>query len=216
MSIAVLSGNGIMSALVEESFQASAETLSVMHDDYYRIDTEDTERISYSDYYDLYCSENRPDKVIEVYGKDCVSAENGNFSTGNYSQKDNVLIWESSGGKVSYNIDVEETGIYCVNMTYFPLDSNSSAIEFSMSIDGEIPYDTASRITLNRVWVSEKDIYKDSHGNQVRSPQVQQGMWQKSDFNDVDGLFSEPLFFYLGKGTHEITFESEKAEFVIE
>lgn len=216
MSVAVLSGNGIMSAFAEESFQVSAETLSVMHDDYYRIDTDDTKRISYSDYYDLYCSENRSDKVIEVYGKDYVSADNGNFSTGSYGQKDNVLIWESRGGKVSYNIDVEETGIYCVNMTYFPLDSDSSAIEFSMSIDGEIPYDTASRITLNRVWVSEKDIYKDSHGNQVRSPQVQQGMWQNSDFSDIDGLFSEPLFFYLGKGTHEITFESEKAEFVIE
>lgn len=216
MSFAVLSGNGVLSAFAEENFNVSAETVSAMHEDYYRIDTEDTDRLLYSDYYDLYCSEKRPDKVTEVYGKDYVSAENGNFSTGSYGLKENVLIWESSGGKISYNVNIEETGIYCVNMTYFPLESDNSAIEFSMSIDGKFPYDTASRITLNRVWVNENDIYTDSHGNQVRSPQVQQGMWQDSDFKDIDGLFSEPLFFYLEKGNHEITFESERAEFVIE
>ncbi len=216
MSFAVLSGNGVLSAFAEENFNLSAETVSAMREDYYRIDTEDTDRLSYSDYYDLYCSEKRPDKVTEVYGKDYVSAENGNFSTGSYGLKENVLIWESSGGKISYNVNIDETGIYCVNMTYFPLESDSSAIEFSMSIDGKIPYDTASRITLNRVWVNENDIYTDSHGNRVRSPQVQQGMWQDSDFKDIDGLFSEPLFFYLEKGNHEITFESERAKFVIE
>lgn len=216
MSFAVFSGNGVLLAFAEENFNVSAETVSAMHEDYYRIDTEDTDRLLYSDYYDLYCSEKRPDKVTEVYGKDYVSAENGNFSTGSYGLKENVLIWESSGGKISYNVNIEETGIYCVNMTYFPLESDNSAIEFSMSIDGKIPYDTASRITLNRVWVNENDIYTDSHGNQVRSPQVQQGMWQDSDFKDIDGLFSEPLFFYLEKGNHEITFESERAEFVIE
>ncbi|MDE6091611.1 MAG: extracellular solute-binding protein [Ruminococcus sp.] len=216
MSFTVLTGNGVFSAFAEENFNVSAETVSAMREDYYRIDTEDTYRLSYSDYYDLYCSEKRPDKVTEVYGKDYVSAENGNFSTGSYGLKENVLIWESSGGKISYNVNIEETGIYCVNMTYFPLESDSSTIEFSMSIDGKIPYDTASRITLNRVWVNENDIYTDSHGNQVRSPQVQQGMWQYSDFKDIDGLFSEPLFFYLEKGNHEMTFESERAEFVIE
>ena len=215
MSFAVFCGNGLMSAFAE-NFQVSDETFSAMCKDYYRIDTEDTDIISYSKYYDLYCMEKRPDKVIEIIGTEFISTENGDFSEGSYGMKNNVLIWKSRNGNISYNIEVEETGIYCVNMTYFPLESDSSAIEFSMSIDGKVPYDTASRITLNRVWVNEKDIYTDSHGNQVRSPQVQQGMWQNSDFKDIDGLFNEPLFFYLEKGKHEIAFKSERAEFVID
>ena len=41
--------------------------------------------------------------------------------------------------------------------------SNSPDIEFSLSIDNEIPYDTASRLILNRVWTDEGEIKKDSN-----------------------------------------------------
>lgn len=182
----------------------------LLYNKYYPIEENNTE-ISYSRYYDTYCGENRPECVIEVSGSDYVSAENGKFSV-----RENVLIWESSSGEVSYNIDVQETGIYCMNITYFPLQSETSSIEFSLSIDGQIPYDTASRITLNKIWVSEKEISTDSHGNQIRSTQIQKEMWKNSYIMDVDGLFSEPLIFYLENGHHEIKFSSESACFEIE
>lgn len=188
--------------------------------DYYSIEHIDTEIPSYSDYYDTYASEKRPDTEILIGGANYVLAESGEFSTGNYGAdgdiRDNVLIWKSGSGSISYEINVPETGIYCIEMSYFPIESNNSHIELSMKIDGHTPYDTASRITLNRVWVNENDIYTDSRGNQVRPPQIQKGMWQETVLEDVDGLFSEPLIFYLEKGSHEISFSSERAEFAIE
>ncbi|MDE6425952.1 MAG: hypothetical protein K2K89_07425 [Ruminococcus sp.] len=187
-----------------------AYSAGLLYDEYYPIEKNNTE-ISYSRYYDIYSAENRPESIIEVSGSDYISAENGTFSV-----RENILIWESSTGEISYNIDVQETGIYCMNMTYFPLKSETSSIEFSLSIDGKIPYDTASRITLNKVWVNEKEISTDSHGNQVRSAQLQKEMWKNSDLMDVDGLFSEPLIFYLEKGHHEIKFSSECAYFALE
>lgn len=200
--------------------EISAETSAAMYEDYYTIDTLNIEQLTYSEYYDLYSGENRPKSEIYVEGDDYVTAENGDFSTGSYGIdgdiRDNVLIWESSDGEISYKINVGETGIYCVNMSYFPIESNNSAIELSMKIDGDTPYDTASRITLNKVWINETDIYTDSRGNQVRPSQIQKGMWCESDFGDVEGLFNEPLFFYLEKGEHDISFSSEKADFVIE
>lgn len=198
----------------------SAETEAAMYEDYYSIDTLDIEQLTYSEYYDMYSGENRSDEEIYVKGTDYISAENGDFAIGSYGTeedvRDNVLIWSSTDGEIKYNINVGETGIYCVNMTYFPIESNCSTIELSMKIDGEIPYDTASRITLNRVWMNECDIYTDSRGNQVRPSQIQSGMWCSSDFGDVDGLFNEPLFFYLEAGEHEISFSSEKASLAIE
>lgn len=188
--------------------------------DYYSIEHIDTEFPSYSDYYDTYASEKRPDTEILIGGANYVLAESGEFSTGNYGAdgdiRDNVLIWKSGSGSISYEINVPETGIYCIEMSYFPIESNNSHIELSMKIDGHTPYDTASRITLNRVWVNENDIYTDSRGNQVRPSQIQKGMWQETVLEDVDGLFSEPLIFYLEKGSHEISFSSERAEFAIE
>ena len=200
--------------------ETSAETAAAMLEDYYTIDTLNIEQLTYSDYFDMYSGENRPSSEIYVKGTDYVSAVNGSFAKGSYGSgddvRDNVLIWESSDGEVTYNINVEETGIYCVNMTYFPIESNNTSIELSMKIDGDTPYDTASRITLNKVWINETDIYKDSRGNQVRPAQIQSGRWCSSDFGDVDGLFNEPLIFYLEEGEHEITFSSEKANLAIE
>ncbi len=189
-------------------------------DEYYRFDPIDSDIPTFSEYYDKYKDEFRPEAEIGFGTKDMISTEKGVFSTGSYGAggdiRDNVLIWESGEGEVLYEINVEKPGIYCLGVNYFPLESNSAHIELSMTIDGEIPYDTASRITLNRVWVNETDIYEDSRGNQVRPAQIQKGMWQSCTVGDVDGLFGEPLFFYLEKGSHEIGFSSERAQFAIE
>ncbi len=186
---------------------------------YYFIEPESTD-ISYSNYYDLYSGEKHPEKEIIIRGIDCISAENGVFSTGSYGGsgdiKDNVFIWESDSGKITYKINVPETGIYCLNISYFPIESKSRQIELDMKIDGSNPYDTASRIILNRVWINENDIYTDSRGNQVRPFQIQQGKWLNCTIGDPDGLFSEPLFFYLEQGSHEISFSSECACVAIE
>lgn len=186
--------------------------------DYYCIESENP-YMNFNEYYNMYSTEKRPDSEIVIRGADFISSD-GDFSVGSYGSdgetRDNVLIWKSSTGEITYRIDVSETGIYCMGMNYFPFESDSHEIELSVKIDSEIPYDTASRIVLKRVWVNETDIYTDSRGNQVRPSQVQHGIWQETVIKDPDGLFSEPLFFYLTKGSHDITFSSGRAEFAIE
>jgi len=210
-----LSGAAVSAAAAGD--KGAAEPVS---GDYYRIEPVDTGIPSYSDYYDEFSGEKRPGKEIVIAAADYSSAENGTFATGSYGSgddmRDGVLIWESPDGKLTYDIDVEETGNYCLGISYFPIESNSSQIELSMQIDGRTPYDTATRLTLGRVWVNETEIYTDSRGNQVRPSQVQKGMWKECAFGDIDGLFSEPLIFHLEKGHHEISFTSERAQLAIE
>lgn len=185
----------------------------VKADVYYPIEAE-SNCISFGEYYDLYSKEVRPSQETVVTGTDFVQVD-GDFSVG-YDIRDNALVWESSSGEISCNVNIAETGIYCMGMNYFPLVSGSHEIELSMKIDGEIPYDTAERIVLKRVWVNENDISTDMRGNQVRPSQVQYGMWQETVVGNPDGLSSEPMFFYLAKGTHEISFTSQRAEFVLD
>lgn len=201
-----------------DAYAVSDETFAAMEEDYYNIEPIDGGLPSFSEYYELYSDEKCPDKPIEIKGMDYISFS-GDMYVGSYSaggvEKNDALIWSGSSGEVIYNINFEESGIYCLNMDYCPLISNSPFIELSMKIDGKTPYDTASRITLNRVWENEQDIYKDSRGNQVRPPQVQKEIWQNCWIGDTDGLFSQPLFFYLEKGRHEVSFSSERAQFVL-
>lgn len=79
-----------------------------------------------------------------------------------------------------------------------------------------MPYDTASRLKLNKVYQNKTEIKTDDVGNQVRPAQEQIELWQTTWLGDSDGLFNEPVFFYLEKGTHEITLSSEKAYFALE
>lgn len=213
--LAVMFG-GVDFSVFAENLSVSDETLSAMRSDYYSIDSENLGVVSYSDYYNMYSAEKRPETEACVRGADFTSAENGVFSVEECNGRKDVLVWKSNGGQLTYNVDIAETGIYCLNITYFASESDSPSIEISLSIDGVVPYDKASRITLDRVWTNEHDIYTDCHGNQVRPPQIQYGMWRSADIRDTDGFFSEPLVFYLEKGTHEVVFSSERAEFAVE
>jgi ABC-type glycerol-3-phosphate transport system substrate-binding protein len=185
-------------------------------------DSEETEALyveqtTYSDYYDEYSTQPRPDKEIVINATDYTSAEDGDFSVEKYEgSSDDVLVWDSLEGSVTYDFEVEETGIYCLEMSYFNIVSTSNTIELSVSIDGEVPYSTASRIQLNKVWVNSEDIKEDENGNQVRPSQVQEGMWQVTDIKDVDGLFNDPLIFYLEKGKHSITIDGTRANIALE
>ena len=219
--MAVGSSYGQIAAFAEEDDTpvVSQETLDAMAKDYYTIEPIDTETLSYSDYYDMHAGDVRPDDEIVIRGTDITSSE-GDVAVGSYGPegdvRDDVLIWSSTDGRVRYDIDVAQTGIYCVDISYCAMESNSSAVELALTIDGKEPYDTASRLTLNRVWVDQQAIYTDSRGNQVRPAQVQKEMWQDHWIGDVDGLFDEPLFFYLEAGSHEIELSSERAQLAIE
>ena len=136
--------------------------------------------------------------------------------TKNGESRNNALIWNNAEGSFSYQLNVPETGIYSVQMTYCPIVSNTSEISVSLAIDGEVPYDTASRLKLNKVYQNKTEIKTDDVGNQVRPAQEQIELWQTTWLGDSDGLFNEPVFFYLEKGTHEITLSSEKAYFALE
>ncbi len=203
------------SCLLVSAQETVQESQDYQTDDFY------IEVNPYSEYYDRYITESRPSKEIVVNGVDYVRAENGDFSKGSYGNKDDeiksdVLIWDSAEGSITYKVYVPQTGIYNMNMSYCPIKSHTTSIEFSVMIDGEVPYDTASRISLNKVWVNEREIIENSRGNQLRPSQVQYSKWINTDIKDVDGLFNDPLYFYLEQGQHEITFEASKAYIAIE
>ncbi len=183
------------------------------------------EQATYSEYYDAHAGMNRPDQEIMVRGSSCTAWESDaeqDISIGSCGaaydteNKENVLIWNAADGTVSYEISVPETGIYCMELSYLPIPSNMANIEFSILIDGESPYDTASRATLNKVYVNNGEIRYDSKGNQVRPSQKQIGRWCTTPLMDVDGLFNDPLIFHLGEGRHEITLEIVKGYFALE
>lgn len=172
---------------------------------------------SYSKYLAKYKDAAKPDTTFEVLGKDYSSIGEGTEAkVTTVDGKNDVLLWSNQVGSVTYKVNVPETGLYNMNMSYEAQTGNTNDVEFSMLIDGKSPYGTASRITLSKRWVNQTKIKQDSRKNDMRPGQVEKVCWQETPIKDVDGLYNEPLYFYLEKGEREITFTSEKAQFAIE
>lgn len=179
--------------------------------------TDSTRQTSYTNYVKKYTDAARPDQTVEVLGKDYdpASVTDAQITVTTVDGENDVMQWANQEGSVSWTVNIPETGVYNIKMIYEALESNTNDVEFSLLIDGESPYATASRITLSKRWINESEIKQDSRQNDIRPGQISTPCWQETPLEDIDGLFNEPLEFYMEAGEHTITFESEKAEFAV-
>lgn len=180
-------------------------------------DTDSIRQTSYTNYVKKYTDAARPDQTVEVLGKDYdpASVTDAQITVTTVDGENDVMQWANQEGSVSWTVNIPETGVYNIKMIYEALESNTNDVEFSLLIDGESPYATASRITLSKRWINESEIKQDSRQNDIRPGQISTPCWQETPLEDIDGLFNEPLEFYMEAGEHTITFESEKAEFAV-
>lgn len=169
---------------------------------------------TYSEYYDEIAGMARPDK--EAYLTYTGASADAKVEVGSYEGKDNVIIWSNEEGTLNFEVDVPQTGAYSIEMSYYQIEGSSTTSEVSVLLDGESPYDTATRVNIPRIWTNKYPISTDSKDNEIRPPQVEMPMWTKTAFKDEDGLFNEPLLFALEKGTHTISLQSERAMIAIE
>jgi len=119
---------------------------------------------------------------------------------------------------ISGSVNISNTGFYCIEIEYIPVEDSSTEIEFSIEIDGEIPFDSAERLRLNKIYKNEKPIQKDKNGNELRPTQVHEEAELKTDIKDPDGLQNKPLVFFFEKGRHELQLNIQrgkiKAEYI--
>ena len=183
--------------------------------------TDSIRQTSYSKYLEKYADTARPniDEIVikgSDYIPDSVSSELVPGTDTSFEGVDDVLYWANQQGSVSYEVNIPQDGRYNLKMSYYALPGTTNDIEFSLLIDGESPYGTAQRITLDKVWVNDGDIGEDAKGNDMRPGQVEFPTWQMDKpIADVDGLYNEPLQFFMTEGKHVLTLDSDKAQFVL-
>lgn len=177
------------------------------------ISTLNSRENTYSAYYDRYVGTERPDELVAVNAASYIGTDDkAKVSVETVDGKE-ALVWSNDSGRVDFTVNITATGLYNLAFDYYMLEGGGNTAELSVLIDGESPYDTATRITLSKKWVNRNEIAVDQYGNQIRPPQIEQLCWQTTPIKDIDGLFADPLLFYLTEGEHTISFESTKAHF---
>lgn len=121
-----------------------------------------------------------------------------------------TLNEKQEGSCLLYDVNIRETGLYCIQISYRSSESTSSAAEFSLSIDGNIPFDCAERLRLDMAYENSSPKRRDKNGSEIRPSQKSAEMALCSDIKDPDGLYSEPLVFYFEKGRHTLKLDVYK------
>ncbi|MBP0987512.1 MAG: hypothetical protein J6S92_04465, partial [Oscillospiraceae bacterium] len=130
----------VMTAVCCLPLCAAAEENAAAADDLYTLRFE--RETSYSDYYDMHIGEKRPAAEVRIAGIDYADAKDGSFSVGTLGGRAEVLVWDSAEGELTYEVDVPESGIYCVQLSYYAMESPSNQVEFSLAVDGELPFES--------------------------------------------------------------------------
>lgn len=173
---------------------------------------------SYNKYYEKYQNESKPTQEVKIAAKDYTKNDGATLKISSVDGKNDVLEWANVSGKVTWSLDVPKTGIYHIKVSYRAREDekiNTNTHNFELQLDGKSPFESAERIELNKRWDND-EIKQDWQGNDILPSQNEIYAWLSSPIIDSDGLFNEPLYFYLTEGKHELTLIGEKANLYIE
>ncbi len=113
---------------------------------------------------------------------------------------------------VAFAVEVPQDGLYNLGLCYYPVAARGLNIEFSVAIDGEVPFSEAQYNTLYRIWRDDvaPGSKQDAVGNDIIPGQHEAPVWQEVVVADHTGSYADPYLFYLTAGSHEITLTARR------
>ncbi|GEM01033.1 ABC-type glycerol-3-phosphate transport system, substrate-binding protein [Halolactibacillus halophilus] len=146
-----------------------------------------------------------------------VEENNENIINQKYSEgyHSDVLAWGDDQSAV-VEVDVPETGLYQLNIDYYPLSDPLVAIEAAITVNGEYQYRESRRISFPVDWKSEDDeVTLDRRDNQVVPRQVAIEKWYNTYALDANHYEEEPLEFLLEEGKNTIEINALRGELLL-
>lgn len=209
--IMVLNGlPGTAMRTVEASGASVAGSNEKQSGDWVAVADSGDDTLSYYYYIQQYQDEARPEHevVVDVTEFEVTEPEVGDAVSGTKAyrnregSKEGVDI-AAKGELVTFVADVKESGLYSIELSYYPLAESNAQIMFGVYIDGELPFIEANSCILSRVYVNE-EIQQDVNGDDLRPDAIQTPEWRTQFLYDQTGI-NGTLSFYLEKGQHEIS-----------
>lgn len=176
--------------------------------------------LTYDEYINSYKNAVKPEGVIPVDVADYNVEESTEDAKvlEDYMGKD-YAIESGEGGKVTFNINVDKAGLYCLRLDYVPVESTSTVnIERILYVNGKVPFKEARNLVMTKKWANEYTENKDGklrfevdqNGNEIRPDNNVVYDWQTFVLRDYNGFYNEPLAIYLEEGENTISLEGSR------
>jgi len=181
------------------------------------IDTSATDNVqkTYSEY--------RAENTDAAYPGESASAEI-NLAIGDSSESP-ILEPDHAGAAVALKaaeksfvtvpVTVNTAGWYQIALTYEAIGGKGTDIQFSLAIDGSLPFKEAEGILINRLWHEEYPEGVDKDDDMIRPSQVQVTGTQTGRLSAGDAYTDDYSYFYFSEGKHTLTVGAQRGEFWI-
>jgi ABC-type glycerol-3-phosphate transport system substrate-binding protein len=108
------------------------------------------------------------------------------------------------GGVSEWSFTAEEAGLYAVTVEYRITDEENRDLEYTLLLNGEVPFDEARRLLLRACWTDASMPAQDRRGNDLRPRQIPDRRTLTAAFEDTEGFFDGQYLFYLPQGRHTL------------
>ena len=178
--------------------------------------------VKYQDYAASH-AQHRPQAELRVEGRDFVRYEQQGQPAlpeyrENYQGMEGTSVLTTEDSLIEYEFQVEEAGFYDLSLLYYPVPGKNSAIQRSIFLDGQLPYEELSLVEFQRIWrMDVTDSYvnaegvtlrswgKDNQGNDLKPGCVEAPEWIESSLYDSQGYVTTQLSLYLTPGVHTVS-----------
>ena len=178
--------------------------------------------VKYQDYAASH-AQHRPQAELRVEGRDFVRYEQQGQPAlpeyrENYHGMEGTSVLTTEDSLIEYEFQVEEAGFYDLSLLYYPVPGKNSAIQRSIFLDGQLPYEELSLVEFQRIWrMDVTDSYvnaegvtlrswgKDNQGNDLKPGCVEAPEWIESSLYDSQGYVTTQLSLYLTPGVHTVS-----------
>lgn len=199
-------------AVSNDVYSMTTDELQMTMDDYTQVLDNYTEVISYSDYRQTYESIVKPDVIYEIEAIAYTSVEEMEVSLHqDFEGMAGTSVLTEEQGLITYEVVIEEAGMYNMALTYYPIEGKSSAIQRSIFIDGQLPFAEFQNVEFDRLWADrETQFLKDNQGNELKPSLIERPDWIEAVVEDYQGYYTKPFEVFLDEGIHTITLVSRR------
>lgn len=126
------------------------------------------------------------------------------------------------GESVSFQVETDKDAFVYPLFTYRMMDNTILDTTYSLTVDGEMPFDECSSLKLDSWWKVPEEFAVDRYGNEVSPMPEKVFDWTTQQLTTESALQDDGLGIYLTAGVHEWTitclegaFELEKISFFV-
>lgn len=173
-----------------------------------------SDALAYSTYISDYKSENLSKVSNYANATEHIRVDDANIAERNV-EGNNVLWWDGKSGSITWNISIQESALYNIELTFAPL-IDSVDLTTQIQIDDSILFSEMNKLYFQKYWKnSDVGIRVDKKGNQLTPEQEPVTSFMSQVAIDDSGVNVDPYLVYLSAGEHRISMSAPGQELLI-